>query len=125
MLSPQVIEWIKAVKTEYDFLVANNTWVLVELPPNKLLIKSRWTFRIKPGFKKKDKIFKARFVAKGFSQQPGVDYIESKIYAPTVKADSLRILLSIAAAQDLELWQFDVKTAFVHGDLDPGVELYV
>lgn len=125
MLSPQALHWTQAVKTEFDSLVENGTWNLVVLPPHRLLIKSRWTLKIKPGLKERGKINKVCFVAKGFSQQPGVDYIESKIYAPTVKAESLRILLSIAAAQDLELWQFDVKTAFVHEDLDPDVELYV
>lgn len=93
------------------------------LPENSSLIKSRWTFKIKPGYNNKEKIYKAIFVAKGFSQVAGVDFDETRVYAPVVKHDSLRILLSLAAAYDLELLQMDVKTAFLYGDLDE--ELYV
>lgn len=93
------------------------------LPKNNSLIKSRWTFKIKPGYNNKEKIYKARFVTKGFSQGVGVDFDETQVYAPVVKHDSLRILLSLAAVYDLELLQMDIKTAFLYGDLDE--ELYV
>ena len=97
---------------------------LVPLPPDRSLIKARWTYKIKPGYKDTDEtIYKAQFLAKGFSQQPGVDYNEHETYAPVLKHDSLRVLFSIASVLDLELYQFDVKTAFLHGDLDE--ELYV
>lgn len=122
--STNASDWMAATQKEYDALIKNGTWQLVKLPPNRSLIKSRWTFRLKPGYKTTEPtIYKARFVAKGFSQEPGVDYNEAEIYAPVVKADSLRVLLSIAGALDLELSQLDVKTAFLHGDLDE--ELYI
>ena len=123
MASKQAPEWMIATKKEFDSLIKNSSWVLVLLPPNRSLIESRWTFKIKPGYKNKAKIYKARFVAKGFSQVAGIDYNETEIYAPVVKHDSLRILLSIAAALDLELMALDVKTAFLYGELDE--ELYV
>lgn len=66
----------------------NNTWQLVQLPRNSSLIKSRWTFKMKPGYKNQEDIYKARFVAKDFSQVAGIDYNESEIYAPVVKHDS-------------------------------------
>ena len=116
--------WMVAMQKEYDSLLQNDTWDLVPLPPDRSLIKARWTYKIKPGYKDTDEtIYKARFVAKGFSQQPGVDYNEHETYAPVLKHDSLRVLFSIASVLDLELYQFDVKTAFLHGDLDE--ELYV
>lgn len=115
--------WKVAAQQEYGSLMKNNTWRLVILPPNRSLIKSRWTFKIKPGARNSKPIYKARFVAKGFSQVAGIDYTEAEIYAPVVKHDSLRILLSIAASLNLELIQLDVKTAFLYGDLDE--ELYV
>lgn len=118
MVSEQASNWKTAINSEYASLMKNRTWDLVHLPPNRSLIKSRWTFRIKPGYQTTAKIYKARFVAKGFSQVPGTDYTAAEIYAPVVKYDSLRVLLSLAAALDLELWQLDVKTAFLYGDLD-------
>lgn len=103
MTSENASEWTAATKREFDSLTKNVSWVLVPLPPNQSLIKSRWTFKLKPGSKTRPPTYKARFVAKGFSQVAGIDYNETEIYAPVVKHDSLRILLSIAAALDLEL----------------------
>ena len=123
LLSDEAPKWMVACKKEYDSLIKAGTWKLVLLPPNRSLIESRWTFKIKPGTKTREKIYKARFVAKGFSQVPGVDYNEAELFAPVVKHDSLRLLLAITAALDLELFQLDVKTAFLYGDLDE--ELYL
>ena len=93
------------------------------LPPRHSLIRSRWNYKFKPGYDEREGICKARFVAKGFSQEPGQDYVEGKIYSPIVKHDSPRVLISIAASLNLELHQLDVKTAFLYGDLDE--EFYV
>ena len=101
-------------------LIKNETWSLVEPPPGRAPIKNRWVFKIKRSGQKNVK-FKARLVAKGFSQRPGLDYGET--YSPVVKHDSLRTILSLAAAHELELLQLDVKTAFVNGDIDE--ELYM
>ena len=95
MASKQAPEWTIATKQEFDSLMKNGSWILVPLPPNRSLIDSRWTFKIKPGRQHQAKIYKARFVAKGFSQVAGVDYTETEIYAPVVKLDSLRILLRL------------------------------
>ena len=72
---------------------------------------------------KPDKVrFRARLVAKGFAQKEGVDYNE--IFSPMVKHTSIRVLLSLVAHGDLELEQLDVKTAFLHGDLDEEIYMY-
>lgn len=65
--------------------------------------------------------FKSRLCAKGFVQEKGIDYNET--FAPTTRFDSIRVLLSIAAKHDYEIMQFDIKTAFLYGDLDE--ELYL
>ena len=63
--------------------------------------------------------YKTRLVAKGYLQREGINF--SKVFSPVVRHTSIRILLSIVAAQDLELEQMDVKTAFLHGQLDETI----
>ena len=63
--------------------------------------------------------FKARLVAKGFSQIPGVDY--NDVFSPVVKHSSIRTFFGIVAMHNLELEQLDVKTAFLHGELDEEI----
>ncbi|KAL0455123.1 UNVERIFIED_CONTAM: Retrovirus-related Pol polyprotein from transposon RE2 [Sesamum latifolium] len=63
--------------------------------------------------------FKARLVAKGYTQRPGVDIEET--YSPMTMAKSIRILLAIAAWYDYEIWQMDVKTAFLNGFVEKEI----
>lgn len=65
--------------------------------------------------------YKARYVVRGFNQKEGVDFNE--IFSPVVRHSSIRLLLALVAAQNLELEQLDVKTTFLHGDLEE--EIYV
>jgi hypothetical protein len=67
MTSDNATEWKAATQREYDSLMKNHTWDLVSLPTNRSLIRAQWTFKIKPAFKASEKIYKARFVAKGYS----------------------------------------------------------
>ena len=103
---------------EMRSLEKNDTWVLTELPAGKRALLNKWVFRIKtePDGKRR---FKARLVVKGYSQRKGIDYAE--IFSLVVKLTSIRILLSIVASENLHLEQMDVKTAFLHGDLDKEI----
>ena len=80
------------------------------LPAGQKIIKGQWIFKVKPGLNGAPPRFKARLVAKGYTQRQGI--------APVVTYDSLRVILSTAAALDLELIQLDIETAFLYGHLE-------
>ncbi|MBZ2164341.1 hypothetical protein K8B34_20455, partial [Alteromonas stellipolaris] len=94
-------------------------WELVDLPPNVRPIGCKWIYKTKRGWKGLVEAFKARLVAKGYSQREGIDY--EKTFSPVAMHKSFRILLSIAAKLDYEIWQMDVKTAFLNGYLDEDI----
>lgn len=117
--SPEKQNWMEAIEEELESLEVNKTWELTTLPPNKKTIGSKWVFRLKtaPG---RDSIrFKARLCAEGFSQIEGVDYCE--IFAPTTRYDTIRILLALSVQRKLKINQFDVKTAFLYGELSEEI----
>ena len=108
-------EWEKAMLEEINSLLKNDTWSLETLPPGRTTVKNKWVFRIKVKSDGTIERFKARLVAKGFTQSPGIDYTET--FAPTARAESIRILLSIAGADGLILVQFDIKTAYLNSTI--------
>ena len=111
-------EWRQAVDSEYDSLLHNNTWDLIELPSNWKAIKSKWVFKIKYGKNGEVDRFKARLVAKGCAQKYGI-----KTFSPVARLQSIRILFAFAIQNDLVLHQMDVVTAFLNGTLEE--EIYV
>ena len=118
--SPKAASWRTAMDEEMASLEENQTYDLVTLPPGRTPVGSRWVYSMKPVAEGEDK-FKARFVAKGFTQQHNVDYTET--FAPTAKMTSLRLFLQIATILQLQVHQMDVKTAYLHADIDR--EVYV
>lgn len=121
MHSAESAQWSAACEEEMASLEANNTWTYTQLPPDKRAINVKWVFKIKTNAEGEPERYKARLVAQGFRQQEGVDYTE--VFAPVSKHATLRTLLSTVAANDLELHQLDIKTAFLQGALDE--EIYV
>lgn len=108
-------KWIAAAVDEINSLKKLGTFTLVDLPPGRKAIGCKWIFKLKTDVNGVVTRYKARLVAQGFNQREGVDYNET--FAPVVKFNSVRILLSIAATLDLDIQQMDVKTAFLYGEL--------
>nr|GEZ34065.1 retrotransposon protein, putative, Ty1-copia subclass [Tanacetum cinerariifolium]GEZ34413.1 retrotransposon protein, putative, Ty1-copia subclass [Tanacetum cinerariifolium] len=110
---------IDAINAEIQSIMDNMVWVLVDLPPGCK------TFRSKRIFKKKNDMdgivhaYKARLVAKGYTQLYGVNYEET--FSPVADIKAIRILISITVFYDYEIWQMDVKTAFLNGYLDEDI----
>jgi hypothetical protein len=111
--------WKKAMVEEMDALDKNEAWDIVELPAGRKTVGSKWLFKKKFNAEGKVEKYKARLVAKGYSQVEGIDFGE--IFSPVAKLTSIRFILSIAAAFDLEVEQMDVKTTFLHGDLEEEI----
>ncbi|KAL2237909.1 UNVERIFIED_CONTAM: Retrovirus-related Pol polyprotein from transposon TNT 1-94 [Sesamum indicum] len=109
-------KWLSAMREEMSSLKQNETWTLVSRPKNSSIVDCKWIFKIKQENSIK---YKARLVAKGFTQKEGIDYNE--IFSPVVKYTTICIILALTAHYNWELKQMDVKTAFLHGDLDEHI----
>ena len=119
LAAPDAEQWKQAMDEEMASLHANGTWVLESLPPGVKAIPVKWVYKIKRDASGNIERYKARLVAKGFMQREGIDFNE--VYAPVSKAATMRALLSLVAADDLELEQLDIKTAFLNGDLEETI----
>ncbi|GJZ83257.1 retrotransposon protein, putative, ty1-copia subclass [Tanacetum coccineum] len=97
----------------------NEVWVLVKLPPNGKTVGSKWLFKKKTDIDGAVHTYKARLMAKGYTQTPGIDYEETFSHVSNIRA--IRILIAIAAYYDYEIWKIDVKTAFLNGYLNEEV----
>lgn len=112
-------EWLKAMDEEMVSLDKNRTWTLTSLPSSRRAIANRWLYKVKENADGTVGRFKARLVVKGFSQREGIDYSET--WAPVAKKQAVLVALALAAQHDMEVVHFDVKTAFLHGDLDEDI----
>nr|XP_015638684.1 uncharacterized protein LOC107281003 [Oryza sativa Japonica Group] len=120
IVSDDCNRWITAMHDEMESLEKNHSWELEKLPKEKKPIRCKWIFKRKEGMSPSDEArYKARLVAKGYSQIPGIDF--NDVFSPVVKHSSIRTLLSIVAMHDYELEQMDVKTAFLHGELEEDI----
>ncbi|GKA74453.1 retrotransposon protein, putative, ty1-copia subclass [Tanacetum coccineum] len=119
MLDSKSNKWIDAMNAEIQSMMDNMVWVLVDLPPGCKTVGSKWIFKKKTDMDGIVHTYKARLVAKGYTQLYRVDYEET--FSPVTDIRAIRILISIAAYYDYEIWQMDIKTAFLNGYLDEDI----
>ncbi|GJY61719.1 retrotransposon protein, putative, ty1-copia subclass [Tanacetum coccineum] len=112
MLDPESNKWLDAMNAEMQSMKDNQVWRLVDLPPNGKTVRSKLLFKKKTDMDGNVHTYKARLVANGFTQTYGVDYGET--FSPIADIRAIRILISIVAFYDYEIWQMDVKTAFLN-----------
>ena len=112
-------KWQDAMNQEMESMYSNSIWELVDPPEDVRPIACKWIFKEKRGIDGKVETFKARLVAKGYTQKEGVDYEETFSLVAMLKF--IRILLSIAACLNYEIWKMDVKTAFMNDYLEESI----
>lgn len=120
---PDRLKWVEAMKDEMLSLKENNTWTLVQLPHGKKVVRSKWIFKTKYNSDGELEKYKARLVARGFTQRYGIDYDET--FSPVVRYGSVRLLLAIAAQNRLQIEQMDVHTAYLNADIPKNVEIFL
>ncbi|GJV94959.1 retrotransposon protein, putative, ty1-copia subclass [Tanacetum coccineum] len=119
MLDPESDKWIDAMNVEMQSMIDNKGNGSCRLPPNCNMLGSKWIFKIKTDMDGNVHTYKSRLVAKGYIQLYGVDYEET--FSPVADIRAIRILNIYAAFYDYEIWQMDVKTAFLNGHLDEDI----
>ena len=104
---------------EYQSIMKNDVWDIVLKPEGKSIVSSKWIFKIKHAADGSIEKYKARFVARGFSQKEGIDYEET--FAPVARYTSIRTIMALASIMKWDLHQMDVKTAFLNGVIEEEV----
>lgn len=108
--------WKDAMDEEYQSILKNDVWDIVPRPEGKSVVSSKWLFKIKHVANGRIEKYKARFVARGFSQKEGIDYRET--FAPAAQYTSIKTVIAIAATKGWKLHQMDVKTTFLNGVIE-------
>ena len=116
MNGPQKEQWMAACREEVLSQLKRGTFRITKPPYDQPVIDGKWTFKIKENPDGTIARYKARWVAKGYAQVKGRDY--DKSYAPVVRSDTSRILLSIAAHKGWKIRQYDIETAFLNSQIN-------
>lgn len=116
---PDSEHWKLAIKDELESLMRNETWIVCDLPKTRTPIGCKWVFKRKLNSDNTVARYKARLVAQGFSQKPGIDYTDT--YAPVVSLTSVRLILALAVQREFNIIHFDIKTAFLNGNISEEI----
>jgi len=119
--SPTSKEWLESMKIELKELEDQDVWRLVPRPKDRQVLKGRWVYKKKTNHLGETTRFKSRWVCKGFQQKYGLDYLDT--WANTIRPCIYRALFGIASSLGLEIFQWDIKLAFIHSPIQE--EIYV
>jgi hypothetical protein len=111
--------WVDAMVEEYDSIVKNNVWEVVPRPIDKSVVGLRWIYKVKQAADGSMEKYKARFVARGFSQIEGIDYGET--FSLVARYSSIRSILALSAQMGWHIHHMDVKTRFLNGIIEEEV----
>lgn len=115
---PEKAQWLAAVQDELQSFEMNSAWELVDVPKDGTIVQCKWVLRKKYDSENNVR-YRARLVAKGFTQKHGVDYTET--FSPVVRHTTLRLLFALSVKLGLDINHLDVKTAFLNGDLEETI----
>jgi hypothetical protein len=121
--SPDRTHWQQAMEVEMLAHISNGTWDLVELPEDRKVIGSRWVFIVKRNADGSIDKYKARLVAQGFTQMPGVDYDQT--FSPATRLATLRVVLVKAALNGEYIETIDISNAYLNGEIEKEYEVYM
>ena len=113
------LEWQKAMSEELEAFRRTHTWDIVPMPPGANPVSCKWVYKIKTKADGSVERYKARLVARGFTQEYGIDYEET--FAPIAKVTPIRTLIASTAARKWPFYQMDVKNALLNSDLSEVV----
>ena len=119
MTSPNSSDWKLAQVAEIESLEKNGTWSVVPCPMERMIIGSRWVYQTKFNPDGTVNKRKARLVAQGFSQVPGVDY--SDVFSPVARLATIRTVISLSAMWKRKLYHIDIKSAYLNAELDEEI----
>ena len=111
--------WEEAIVKELESHQVNHTWSITRAPTKANIVGCCWVFKVKRKGDGTINKYKARFVAQGFSQKHGINYEET--FAPVVKLKTLQMLMILALQLGITIYQMDVETAYLNGDIDANI----
>ena len=114
---------MQALEAEYNSLVKSETWKLVIPPDDACIVGSKWVFKVKRKANGEVDRYKARLVAQGYCQTYEIDYEE--VFSPVARYSSIRTLITLANAHDLEIQQMDMTTVFLNRSLEHDIYIYI
>jgi hypothetical protein len=117
--SPDADLWKKAVRSEMDSIMSNETWEVVDPPYGCKPISCKWVFKKMLRPDGTIERYKTKLVAKGYTQKEGEDFFDT--YSPVARLTTIRVLFSLAASFGLTIHQMDVNTTFLNGELEEEI----
>lgn len=119
---PEKQQWLQAMAEELQAFEENQVWEIVDIPDNKNVVQCRWVLKKKFDCDSKVR-YRARLVAKGFTQKAGIDYQET--FSPVIRHSTLRLLFALSVQLDMDITHLDVTTAFLNGHLKENIFMHL